>query len=320
MDSIWYILIIILVICIALIIIVMRSQSRIVGGDEYINPLVIQILDSFRPYIDKPNNISTYLRDYISGRAPTKLDGIVNQIIHEHNIEDVRDFWVKMKIQQSAFLPKSKSALLNDIYLTPKSKDVNKIMPRIDNYLVGHGKPLSDRELKRLADSLLKYNRVYKFKDNMVNMSVSRLRKLIKSNPESVIEHDIIPIVMRLEPCTVISHQRQYRSPVDLSVEDLRQLLGQMERTTLLDEIKKEKKRLEIEKSTAEKRRLEEKIKHIQDELTSLRKPPPISEGTQTETVNETVTETIPDPPDKPETESVPDISDENIDPTRDAD
>jgi hypothetical protein len=296
MQKFLLILLIILIICIAFLSIIMLRSRRKIGGstdEELPDPLVLEIYESLKPYwrdIDNSNHAVAYLKDYtrlvkvpkykimgIPGKH-LSLYHVIEHVVDEHRIRSVREFWKKTEINYAAFMPKSKAQLLKEVYLTPKTKDVNGMARAIDDHLIENDVRLGDSELRNVADALLRYNRIYKLKRGLVKYGIARLRKMLKRDPKLVIEYDIMPIAVRLEPCTLKKIERP-------SEVNLYRIVSRMDRKTLLEELKQEQERLEKEKSHKERERLEKKIKALREDVEKLREPkkaPSISKGTQT--------------------------------------
>lgn len=304
MKWILFLLIIILVIFVALLIFIMNKHTTIVGGAETIEeplPLALDILNSFDPYlrdIENPKNVIEYLKVYRKVKSPlskTQIRGVskkslplyhmIEQLIYDNNINSVRDFWRKTEINYMSFIPKAKANTLREQYKKPKNDDIRKMMRDLDEYLINYGKHLSDTELKDLAESLLTYNRLYKPKRTYAKFSASRLRKMLKTNSDDILIYDILPILMRLEPCSVDKQTTTLPRPVpnlreilhkleDLTPRDIHYFINRVERKTLLDDLERERKRLEKEKSKEERKRLEEKITQLTSEIEKIREMP----------------------------------------------
>lgn len=203
----YYLLIIILIIIIALILIyyLMPVIKKLGGADD----LDYIILDEIKELIDVSlSGVISHLEKHFkireSGRGNNTqyLLKLINAVIDKYNVNNHEDFIAISALSQKAVLPHDKACLLCKRTFKIRKKDITKVKRLLNDYLIRYEMYWDDDKVEQHATDLLTANRIYKFSDNMLELTPSKLKKALdKKNDtmkENIIEVDIFamkPIV-----------------------------------------------------------------------------------------------------------------------------
>lgn len=221
------------------------------GEDVSTTFLVNDIMNKFAPYLDSLEkskgtlNIITYLCDLYekpktlsSGRKhpdAADLRELLKQIVSTHNFSSANDFITKSHISYLWFLPDNKKLLLleGQHQYVADSRDKREIETAFKEISNEIGAGLSAYEITAEIDKFVKLNKVYKFRDNVCNYAVAKLKKLIKTDPTKVFETDSLGVLSRIKEY-LSDWPKTKTDTSNLSVANLKRIYDYLDRLKII--------------------------------------------------------------------------------------
>jgi hypothetical protein len=177
------------------------------GSGEY--DLTREIIHRLEPYLhsvpDSLKQLDQYLR-YHYGNLPLSkqpkeedLRDLIESICREHKISTVVEFIDKSGLSYMTFLPNNKKILLleslKESSTSPADRD--RVTDLLKQYL--REENVSTSDASTLTGDILKYYRLYKFRDSVAKETNVKIKKRIKGDPLSVFELDLLGMMPRIQ-------------------------------------------------------------------------------------------------------------------------
>lgn len=208
---------------------------KLVGGSEKI--VSLHILNKIMPYlkeIDNSKPLEDYLLKHFEYRAserdklrklaskddlaPNKyklLHTIISDIINNNNIYSVEEFIKRSRLTYREFLPNEYKRIFDDYVklAIPVKEDIKKMSKILDKYLSAEGTYLIKSKLLDKTEDLINKNSEYKFKSGKLDLTPTKLKTMIDSDPKKVFEIDYIGMIPAIqEAATLSSTKNKYNT------------------------------------------------------------------------------------------------------------